>query len=195
MLNTTAQRTDDQLVAAYVQGDNSAFDTLLKRHQGNVFSYILHLVKDEEIANDIFQETFVKAIVTLRQSRYTSDGKFGAWLARIAHNLVIDYYRQDKGMISTDNQDLNILNRRDLTEGTIEDAIIDSQILDDVVALVGQLPEEQRRVVEMRYYEDLSFKEIAERTGVSINTALGRMRYALLNMRKRAKETDIVLAR
>ncbi len=187
--------TDDQLVAAYVQGDNSAFDTLLQRHQTNVFSYIMHLVKDEEIANDIFQETFVKAIMTLKQSRYTSDGKFGAWLARIAHNLVIDYFRQDKGMVSTDNQDINILNRRDLTEGTIEDAMIDAQILEDVQALVRQLPADQRKVVEMRYYEDLSFKEIAERTGVSINTALGRMRYAILNMRRRAKEADLVLAR
>ncbi|MCC8117788.1 MAG: sigma-70 family RNA polymerase sigma factor [Bacteroidales bacterium] len=194
MLQTT-KLTDDQLVAAYVQGDNSAFDTLLQRHQANVFSYIMHLVKDEEIANDIFQETFVKAIMTLKQSRYTSDGKFGAWLARIAHNLVIDHFRQDKGMVSTDNQDINILNRRDLTEGTIEDAIIDAQILDDVQSLVRQLPADQRKVVEMRYYEDLSFKEIAERTGVSINTALGRMRYAILNMRRRAKEADLVLAR
>lgn len=188
---------DDQLVMAYAAGNNEAFDILLNRHQANIFSYIQHLVKDEDIANDIFQETFVKAIMAIKQGRYTGDGRFAAWLARIAHNLVFDMYRQDKTatIVSADNEDINVLNRKDLSEGTIEDLIIDSQIMEDVQSLVSALPDDQRTVVEMRYYQDMSFKEIAERTGVSINTALGRMRYAILNMRRRVKEADIVLAR
>lgn len=188
---------DDLLVSAYAAGDNEAFDTLLNRHQANIFAYIQHLVKDADLANDIFQETFVKAIMAIKQGRYTGDGRFAAWLARIAHNLVFDSYRQDKSatIVSTDNEEVNVLNRKDLSEGTIEDAIIDGQIMDDVRGLVSALPDDQRAVVEMRYYEDLSFKEIAERTGVSINTALGRMRYAILNMRRRVKERSIVLSR
>lgn len=187
---------DDQLVAAYVNGDNEAFDTLLNRHQANIYSYILRLVKDEELANDFLQETFMKVIMTLKQGKYSCDGRFASWLGRIAHNLVFDHFRQEKGaaVVSTD-EDACLLNRRDLSEGTVEDAIIDEQILSDVQRLVCMLPEDQRTVVEMRYYQDLSFKEIADRTGVSINTALGRMRYAILNMRRRAKEANIELAR
>lgn len=189
--------TDDQLVAAYADGNNEAFDVLLTRHQSYIFNYIQRLVKDVDVANDIFQEAFVKAIMNIKQGRYTGDGKFQAWLTRIAHNLIIDLFRQEKNVptVSTDNEDVNVLNRRDLSEGTIEDAIIDDQIMADVQLLVATLPEDQRRVVEMRYYQNMSFKEIAERSGVSINTALGRMRYAILNMRRRAKEADIVLTR
>lgn len=189
--------TDDQLVAAYADGNNEAFDVLLNRHQSYIFSYIQRLIKDVDMANDIFQETFVKAIMNIKQGRYTGDGKFQAWLSRIAHNLIIDFFRQQKNVptVSTDNDDVNVLNRRDLSDGTIEDFIIDCQIMDDVQNLVSTLPEDQRKVVEMRYYENMSFKEIAERSGVSINTALGRMRYAILNMRRRAKQADMVLAR
>lgn len=189
--------TDDQLVAAYADGNNEAFDELLNRHESYIFSYIQRLIKDVDMANDIFQETFVKAIMNIKQGRYTGDGKFQAWLSRIAHNLIIDYFRQQKNVptVSTDNDDMNVLNRRDLSDGTIEDFIIDCQIMDDVQSLVSALPEDQRKVVEMRYYENMSFKEIAERSGVSINTALGRMRYAILNMRRRAKQADMVLAR
>lgn len=189
--------TDDQLVAAYADGNNEAFDELLNRHQSYIFSYIQRLIKDVDMANDIFQETFVKAIMNIKQGRYTGDGKFQAWLSRIAHNLIIDFFRQQKNVptVSTDNEDVNVLNRRDLSDGTIEDFIIDCQIMDDVQSLVSALPEDQRKVVEMRYYENMSFKEIAERSGVSINTALGRMRYAILNMRRRAKQADMVLAR
>lgn len=189
--------TDDQLVAAYAKGNNEAFDALLLRHQSYIFTYIQRLIKDTDLSNDIFQETFVKAIMNIKQGRYTGDGKFQAWLSRIAHNLIIDYFRQEKNVptVSTDNEDANVLNRKDLSEGTIEDAIIDDQILDDVARLVSTLPDDQRRVVEMRYYDNMSFKDIAEKSGVSINTALGRMRYAILNMRRRAKEADIVLAR
>lgn len=190
------QCADDQLVNLYLGGDNAAFDALLNRHQANVFAYILHMVKDLELANDLFQETFVKAIVNLKHRRYTCDGKFPAWVNRIAHNLVIDYYRQEKSLstVSTDDADMNLLNRKDLAEGTIEDAMIDEQMCNDVRCLIDTLPPDQQAVVRMRYYEDLSFKEIAERTGVSINTALGRMRYAILNMRKRFKESDMALA-
>lgn len=188
--------TDDQLVAAYISGDNTAFDTLITRHQSYIYSYILRLVKDAEIADDIFQETFVKAITTIKQNRYSGDGKFLSWLTRISHNLIIDFFRQEKAnnLVSADNEDTNILNRKNLSEGTIEDEIITGQILDDVRTLVNALPEEQRKVVEMRYYQDMSFKEIAEHTGVSINTALGRMRYAIMNMRRYAKEADMSLA-
>lgn len=189
-MQTLTKLSDDQLVAAYINGDNEAFDTLLNRHQSNTFSYIYHLVKDEELANDLFQETFVKVITTLKQERYSGDGKFASWLMRIAHNLIVDHFRQSKSnaLVSTDDEDLNVLNRKDLCCGTIEDALIDEQTIGDVLALVETLPEEQRTVVELRFYQDLSFKEIAERTGVSINTALGRMRYAILNLRRRAKE-------
>lgn len=195
MLNKK-QLSDDQLIAAYANGDNEAFDTLLNRHQANTYSYILRLVKDEELANDFLQETFVKVITTIKQGKYTPDGRFASWLGRIAHNLVFDYFRQGKNTatVSTD-EEAGVLNRREFSEGTIEDAIIDDQIFDDVQKLVGMLPDDQRAVVEMRFYENLSFKEIAERTGVSINTALGRMRYAIINMRRRVKEAKIELAR
>jgi len=188
--------TDDQLVASYAKGDNSAFDVLLGRYQEKVHNYIFHMVKDDDIAEDIFQETFVKAITTIRQNRYNGDGKFAAWITRIAHNLIIDHFRQGQGIttVSTDNADANVLNRRDLSEGTVEDDMIEMQIMSDVKRLVRGLPADQKAVVEMRFYENLSFKEIAQRTGVSINTALGRMRYAILNMRRRAKEANIALS-
>lgn len=187
--------TDEQLVKAYAQGSNEAFDTLLKRHQNRIFNYILRVVKNEEIANDIFQETFVKAILTIKQGRYTENGKFPAWISRIAHNLIIDHYRQEKSenVQSSDVTDINILNRKELCEATIEDVIISEQIKNDVKELIEQLPPLQREVLNMRYYKNLSFKEIAELTGVSINTALGRMRYAIINLRRMAKEQDVVL--
>lgn len=187
--------SDEQLVKAYAQGNNEAFDTLLKRHQERVFNYILRIIKNEDLANDIFQETFVKAILTIKQGRYTENGKFPAWISRIAHNLIIDYYRQEKSenVQSSDVEDVNILNRKDLCEATIEDDIISRQIIDDVRYLIQELPELQREVLVMRYYQNLSFKEIAEKTGVSINTALGRMRYAIINLRRIANEKEIIL--
>ncbi len=187
--------TDEQLVKAYAQGNNEAFDTLLKRHQDRIYNYILRIIKNEDIANDIFQETFVKAILTIKQGRYTENGKFPAWISRIAHNLIIDYYRQEKSenVQSADLDDVDVLNRKELCEQTIEDAIISEQIRDDVKHLITELPDLQREVLNMRYYQNLSFKEIADITGVSINTALGRMRYAILNLRRIAAEKDIVL--
>ena len=191
--------TDDQLVSAFAAGDNQAFDALLGRHKLRLYNYILRVIRDEDLANDFFQETFVKAITTIKQGRYTPDGKFASWLTRIAHNIIIDHYRADKGyaVVSTDAaaEDKDLLNRMDLAEDTIEDILIAKTIREDVRAMIRRLPREQRQVLAMRYYRDLSFKEIAERTGVSINTALGRMRYAIINLRRYIDETHIVLTR
>ena len=194
MVNNKAM-TDEQLVRAYIDGSNDAFDALLRRHQVRVYNYILRVVKNEDVANDIFQETFVKAIMTIKQGRYTESGMFLAWISRIAHNLIIDYYRQEKSenLQSADLSDVDILNRKELCEDTIEDVLIQEQILNDVKYLIQELPPLQREVLNMRYYQNLSFKEIAEITNVSINTALGRMRYAILNLRRIAAEKDIVL--
>lgn len=187
--------TDDKLVSLYARGNNDAFDILLQRYECRIFSYILNIVKDEDQANDIFQVTFIKAIVTIKDGRYTESGKFGSWLTRIAHNLVIDYYRQEKAVpqVSCDNEEINILNRKELCDTNIEDCLIKDQILLDIRSLVSSLPALQKEVLEMRYYMNMSFKEIAETTGVSINTALGRMRYAILNLRKIAEERNIIL--
>ncbi len=187
--------TDEQLVQAYANGDNKAFDTLLNRHQERIFNYILRIIKNEDVANDIFQETFVKAILTIKQGRYTENGKFPAWISRIAHNLIIDYYRQERteNLQSCDIDDSKVLNKKELCEFTIEDTMVADQIRDDVKYLVSELPPLQREVLTMRYYNNMSFKEIADATGVSINTALGRMRYAILNLRKIAQDKNIVL--
>lgn len=187
--------TDEQLITAYAAGDNAAFDTLLLRHKDRLFTYIYQMVRDSDLADDIFQETFVKVIMTVKQGRYQDMGKFSAWVTRIARNLVIDSFRAEKSeaAISTDNEEIDILNRRELSENTIEDAMIDLQIEDDIRSLVDRLPQVQKEVLTMRYYQDLSFKEIASLTGVSINTALGRMRYAILNLRKMAKENELCL--
>ena len=188
--------TDEQLVSAYAAGDNNAFDQLLKRHKARLFNFILSMVKDSDVADDIFQETFVKAIVTIRQGRYNDQGKFIAWIYRIARNLIIDSYRQDKveNQLSTDDENgVNLLNRSEFSEGTVEDTLIGMQIEEDLRALVTELPESQRQVVDMRFYQNLSFKEIAALTGVSINTALGRMRYAILNLRRMARERSVSL--
>lgn len=191
--------TDDQLVSAFATGDNQAFDALLGRHETRLYNYILRVIRDEDLANDFFQETFVKVITTIKQGRYTPDGKFASWLTRIAHNVMIDHYRADRGyaVVSADgmSEDRNLLNRMELAEENIEDLLIAKTIRDDVRAMIRRLPREQRQVLAMRYYRDLSFKEIAERTGVSINTALGRMRYAIINLRRYIEESRIVLTR
>lgn len=187
--------TDDMLVTLYIEGNNSAFDVLLERYKDKLFSYIYFIVRSREVAEDIFQETFVKAIVTLQQGRYQSDGKFSAWITRIAHNLVIDQFRQERSenLISNDETEVDLLNSASLSEGTVESQMVNEQVLRDVRHLVGELPDCQREVVFMRYYQNLSFKDIADITGVSINTALGRMRYAILNMRRIAAEKHVSL--
>ena len=188
--------SDRELVAAYANDNNDAFDVLLERHQNKVYSYILHIVKNKDVADDIFQETFVKAIMTIKQGRYTEHGKFSGWLTRIAHNLIIDFFRQEKieNSVSADEEGADVLNRRDLCEGNVEDALISSQIDEDLRRIVMALPDPQREVFGMRFYRNMSFKEIAEATSVSINTALGRMRYAIMNMRRIAAENHIALA-
>ena len=187
--------TDEELASAYAQGNNSAFDVLLNRYKDTVYSYIYFIVKNRELAEDIFQETFIKAIVTIQQGRYTENGKFRAWISRIAHNLIIDNYRQEKSeqTISNDDCEVDLFNNSKLSEGTVEDEMIKSQIMTDVKRLVDYLPNNQKEVLMLRYYQDLSFKEIADITGVSINTALGRMRYAILNMRRIAEEKNMTL--
>ncbi len=189
--------TDDMLVAKYLEGDNKAFDELLGRHKDRLYSYIFFLVRSREVAEDLFQETFVKAIVNMQQGRYTADdNKFYAWLTRIAHNLVIDLFRQERNenQISNDETDIDLFNNKAYSEGTIEARIVNRQVLMDVRRLIDYLPDNQREVIYMRFYQSLSFKDIAAITGVSINTALGRVRYAILNMRRIAEEKNISLA-
>ena len=187
--------TDEQLVACYAQGNNEAFDIILNRHQVRLLTYIRFVVKNDELAEDIFQDNFIKAIMTIKQGRYVDNGKFAAWLTRIAHNLIIDHYRQDKNMrsISNDECDYDLFNNREFSEGTVEEQWVEAQIHTDVRRLISRLPENQREVIIMRYYKDMSFKEIADATQVSINTALGRMRYAVINMRRMAEKYDIAL--
>lgn len=189
--------SDEALVRAYALGDNEAFDTLLERHQQNLFSYILQMVRDRDLADDIFQETFIKAITTIKQNRYNELGKFAPWIFRIARNLVVDTFRADKTDISlsADAAGYDVLNRRDPADLTAEDMMIDLQIEEDIRSLIEALPENQQEVLQMRYYRDMSFKEIAEATGVSINTALGRMHYAVLNLRKMVKDKNLSLTR
>lgn len=187
--------SDEQLVKNYANGDSDAFDTLLARYQQKIYSYILFLVHDDEVADDLFQETFMKAIVTIRQGRYVESGRFSAWLTRIAHNLVIDKYRQDRNsnVISNDASDADLFNDASLSDITVEMKMITEQSLTDVGRLLKELPDNQKEVLYMRFYQDLSFKEIADATGVSINTALGRMRYGLINLRKMVSERGIVI--
>ncbi len=188
--------TDEDLVVLYAEGNNSAFDVLLNRYKSSIHSYIYFIVRNKELTEDIFQETFVKVITTIKQGRYTDNGKFKAWIMRIAHNLIIDNFRQERNenTISNDNVEVDLFNNIKLCDGTIEDKLVKQQVLMDVRKLVHFLPESQREVLEMRYYKDLSFKEIADITGVSINTALGRMRYAIMNLRRMAEENHIELS-
>lgn len=188
--------TDDALVRLYAEGNNNAFDVLLNRYEQRIFSYISFIVHNQEVAEDIFQETFMKAIVTIQQGRYTENGRFQAWLTRIAHNLIIDFFRQcrNENCVSNDDVEYDLFNDMKLSETTIEMKMVKNQTLDDVRLLVENLPQNQKEVVYMRYYQELSFKEIAEATGVSINTALGRMRYALLNLRRMAVSHNVYLA-
>lgn len=195
-METLKNMSDDQLVHAYSnEGNNIAFDLLLQRHQQYVFNYINFKIRDTQITQDIFQETFVKAIMSIQRGAYSPSGKFRGWLARIAHNLIIDHYRQIKSenTLSNDDSSIDLFNNKSLCDGTIEDDLINMQITADIRALISHLPNVQREVLIMRYYKDLSFKEIADLTGVSINTALGRMRYAIMNIRRMAEENDIIL--
>ena len=187
--------TDYELVQLYENGNDKAFDEILQRHQNYVYSYILFLVKEEEQANDIFQENFTRAIIAIRSHKYQTTGKFSAWLIRIAHNLIIDSTRETESeiLITQEKFSPNILNDIRLSEGTIESNIMEQQKADQIRKMLDYLPDVQREVIIMRFYEDLSFKEIAEKTGVSINTSLGRMRYALINLRKLVQQHNMAL--
>lgn len=194
-MKNLSQLTDDKLVKLYEDGNNDAFEVLLSRYKSKVFSYIFLIVRNRELTEDIFQDTFIKAIATIQQGRYVESGKFLGWINRIAHNLIIDHFRREKNenTFSADGTEYDVINNSNLSEKSVEDTMSNEQVLADVVRLIEFLPESQRSVVRMRYFEDLSFKEIAEKTDVSINTALGRMRYALMNMRRIAQENDIYL--
>jgi len=188
--------TDEELALSYVGGNNRAFDLLLARNQSKLFSYILFVVRDHHIADDIFQETFVKVITKLQERKYVTSGKFLAWVMRIAHNVIMDWYRDNKAeriVEPTVDNDLSNISSGDVLVSNIESQYVNEQIMRDVKKLLDCLPASQREVVFMRFYQQLSFKEIAEMTNVSINTALGRMRYAILTLRRMAKEYDMAL--
>jgi len=186
--------SDNELIKQFLSGDESVLELLITRHQRKVFTSILLLVKDKELAEDLFQETFIKVINTLRSGSYHEEGKFLPWVVRIGHNLVIDYFRKQKRMpMVRDTEDYSIMDSLKLTDENVEDKMIVSQIHADVRQLIEFLPLDQREVVIMRHYADMSFKDIAESTNVSINTSLGRMRYALINLRKLIREKQLVL--
>lgn len=188
---------DNELVQRFITGDQISLEILIQRHKGRVFSYILLIVKKHELAEDIFQETFIKVIRSLKKGKYTENGKFVSWVLRISHNLIIDHFRKEKlkGIVSNDSLDIDIFNSQKFSEDTIEDQMVNTQILSEVKDLIKELPEDQQQVIVMRHYLDLSFKEIAEQTDVSINTALGRMRYALINLRKLVEKKNLILTK
>ena len=187
--------TDEELAIMYVDGDNKAFDLLLSRNQEKLFTYILFVVRDREMANDMFQETFFKVVSRLQQGKYIANGKFSAWLMRIAHNVIMDWYRQQRAQNIVDAPKENDLSNVGFTllESSREGELVNNQIMEDVRRMMSHLPASQREVVFMRFYQQMSFKEIAEATGVSINTALGRMRYAILNLRRMTREHQLTL--
>jgi len=190
------QNLEDQvLVQQFIAGDQSSLEILITRHKKRVYTYILLIVKNPQLAEDIFQDTFIKVIKSLRKGKYQDKGKFVSWVLRISHNLVIDYYRKQKyqNTVSNDDTEYDLFNSKSLAEDNVEDVIVHNQIMQHVRVLIEHLPDDQRNVVYLRHYCGLSFKEIADQTGVSINTALGRMRYALINMRRMIEEKKMNL--
>ena len=192
----TCVLTDNELVSKFVSGDQASLEVLITRYRKQVYSYIVLLIKNQHLAEDIFQDTFIKVIRSLHEGRYRDDGKFLAWVVRIAHNLVIDHFRREKQMNSVSNNEfgMDVFNSKRFATRTIEDKIIHEQIEEDVRNLIDYLPDDQKEVLILRHYCGLSFKEIADQTNVSINTALGRMRYALINLRKLVKEKNLILS-
>jgi len=187
--------SDQNLVQAYIKGDHSAIEVLINRHRSKVYTYILLTIKNQQLAEDLFQETFIKVIQSLRSGKYKDNGKFLSWVIRIAHNLIIDHFRKEKQMnsISNDDSEVDLFNSKKLSDSNIEELIIHGQIKSEIRTLINELPDDQREVVLLRHYGGLSFKEIADQTDVSINTALGRMRYALINLRKLIQEKNLSL--
>jgi RNA polymerase sigma-70 factor (ECF subfamily) len=188
---------DNELVQRYINGDHHSIEILINRHKNRVYSYILLIVKNQDLAEDIFQDTFIKVIRSLKYGRYIENGKFISWVLRISHNLIIDHFRKEKlnGTIPSSSCENDVFNSQKLSDENIEDQMVMEQILFEVKELIKELPEDQQQVIRMRHYMGLSFKEIAELTGVSINTALGRMRYALINLRKLIREKNLTLTR
>ena len=189
-------KSDEQLALLYVNGDNRAFDELLARNQEKLFTYIMFVVRDREVANDVFQDTFVKVITKLQEGKYTDSGKFFYWLTRIAHNVIMDWYRSNHNeriVEPVEGNDLSKLKGDSIADINRESEMVNAQVLRDVRSMMDMLPAPQREVVYMRSYQEIPFKEIAQLTGVSINTSLGRMRYAILNLRRMAKKYDIAL--
>lgn len=191
---TTASLTDNELILGYKEGDYSCFEILLSRYQSKVYGYIISVVKDKDIADDIFQETFYKVIYTINSGVYKDENKFIHWVMRIAHNLIVDYFRRiGKMPIVPNRPDYDIIDTLKLHDDNVEKQIMRKQTNSNIRKLIKKLPPEQRRVVIMRHYGHLDFKEIAERTNVSINTALGRMRYAIINLRRLAREHNMYI--
>jgi RNA polymerase sigma factor (sigma-70 family) len=187
--------TDQELIGRYLAGSQSSLEVLIRRHKNRVFAYILMIVKEKELAEDLFQDTFIKVINTIRSGSYKEEGKFIQWAMRIAHNLIIDHFRKSKRIPTIENRDdSDIFEKVRIPVESVEERIITDQIHQDVKKLIDYLPKEQREVLVMRHYGDMSFKDIAEVTNVSINTALGRMRYALINLRKLVDEKHIILS-
>ncbi len=189
-MKTLNAATDEMLVDMYIKGNDNAFDVLMKRYESKVYSYIYYSVKNQEMAEDLFQEVFMKIIVRLRSGKYQENGKFYAWVMRVAHNLIIDTFRKetDEKIISNDETEQDLFNDPSLAvNDNREQEMIQEQMVCDIKELIAKLPENQRQVLLMRYYEDMSFKEIAQQTNCSINTALGRMRYALINLKKMSR--------
>lgn len=186
--------TDAVLVKNYIKGEEKALATLIERHKQKIYSFIYSKVYDRDVTEDVFQDTFIKVIKTLKLGKYNEEGKFLPWVMRIAHNLVIDHFRKNNRMPKFDNTDeFNIFSVISDSSLNIEKSLIKSQVEDDVKRLIEELPYDQKEVLIMRMYKDMSFKEISENTGVSINTALGRMRYALINLRKVIEKHNIIL--
>jgi len=188
--------SDKELIGRYLKGNHNSLERLIQRHKSRIFAYILMIVKDKDLADDLFQDTFIKVINTLRAGSYNEEGKFLQWVMRIAHNLIIDYFRKSNRIPVIDNsknEDFNIFDTIEISNKSIEEQMITDQIHKDVKRLIELLPAEQKEVLYMRHYAEMSFKDIAEVTNVSINTALGRMRYALINLRKLIAEKNIVL--
>ena len=187
--------TDYELIQRFIKGEQSCFEEIIHRHKNKVFAYISLYIRDQALVEDIFQDTFLKVIQSVKSGKYYDNGKFLSWVMRIAHNLIIDHFRRTKQMNTTSNDDYesDIFNSKKFSEDNIEDTLIKRQIQKDVRMLIGHLPDDQKEVVILRHYAGLSFKEIADITDVSINTALGRMRYALINMRKIMEEKKISL--
>ncbi len=190
-----SQLSDQELLRQYIDGSDQAFEILLLRHKNQVFTKVFYMVKDREAAEDIFQDTFIKAIQTLKNGRYNEEGKFLPWIMRIAHNLVIDYFRRNKKMPTVrSDEDHDVFATISHDDMNVEEKSVYDQVMSDVRKLIDYLPSEQREVVIMRHYYNMSFKEIADTCDVSINTALGRMRYALINMRKLVEQKEMILS-